>query len=182
MQRLGEEGVFCRRVKVDYASHSAADGRRSCRSWRGTVGPRAAGGPVPMFSTVTGSALRGDRAGRSILVPATCGRRCVWTSRSRALTGDRARVFVEASPHPVLAMPLSTASGAVRRRGGRLAAARGGGLRSPAARRSACCTCQGLVLDWEPAAGRAGGPGRWRCRPTRFSASATGWRTGVGCR
>ena len=124
VQRLGEEGVFCRRVNVDYASHSAEMDPilSELESALSDLAPQA--GQVPMVSTVTGArcegtALDGTYWCRNL-------RQTVRLDLALAeLIGDGHGVFVEASAHPVLAMPLSAASGDGRRRGGRFAASRG---------------------------------------------------------
>ena len=124
MQRLGEEGVFCRRVNVDYASHSAEMDPilSELESALSDLAPQA--GQVPMVSTVTGARCEG-----TALDGAYWCRNLRQTVRLdlalEELIGDGHGVFVEASAHPVLAMPLSTASGERRRRGGRIAASRG---------------------------------------------------------
>ena len=69
VQRLGEEGVFCRRVNVDYASHSAEMDPILSELASGLSEPGAAGGAGADGVDGDGSALRGDSAGRNILVP-----------------------------------------------------------------------------------------------------------------
>ena len=59
VQRLGEEGVFCRRVNVDYASHSAEVEPilSELESLLSDLAPQV--GRVPMVSTVTGARCEG---------------------------------------------------------------------------------------------------------------------------
>ena len=73
VQRLGEEGVFSRLVNVDYASHSAEMDPilSELASALSELAPQA--GQVPMVSTVTGRAARGQRWTEHIGA-GTCGR------------------------------------------------------------------------------------------------------------
>ena len=120
--RLGEEGVFCRQVNVDYASHSAEMDPilAELEGLLSELAPQA--GQIAMISTVTGSRCEG-----ASLDGAYWCRNLRQTVRLdlalAELIGDGHTVFVEASAHPVLAMPLSAASGE-HRRGGRIAAPR----------------------------------------------------------
>ena len=110
VNRLTEEGVFCRQVNVDYASHSAEMDPilPELECLLSDLAPQA--GHVPMVSTVTGARCEG---------PSLDG--AYWCRNLRQtvrldlalaeLIGDGHGVFVEASAHPVLAMPLSAASG-----------------------------------------------------------------------
>ena len=108
--RLGEEGVFCRQVSVDYASHSAEmdpilvelEGLLS------DLAPQA--GQVAMVSTVTGARCEGTSLDGAYWCRNL--RQTVRLDLALAeLIGDGHGVFIEASAHPVLAMPLSAASG-----------------------------------------------------------------------
>jgi acyl transferase domain-containing protein/acyl carrier protein len=101
LERLEKRGVFCRRVKVDVASHSPQMDPllgELVTKLEGLV-PRAA--RVPMRSTVTGAVLRGPE-----MVPS------YWASNLRepvrfaqaveSLVSDGFTLFVEMSPHPTL--------------------------------------------------------------------------------
>ena len=132
-------------------------------------------GQVPMVSTVTGARCEG-----ASLDGAYWCRNLRQTVRLdlalAELIGDGHGVFVEASAHPVLAMPLSAA---MRR------AWRGGGIAASRWRRDVrsfcaiwvCCTSMALRLTGRRLLVRARErAGCWRFRPMRSSGSATGWR------
>ncbi|MEU8220982.1 type I polyketide synthase [Micromonospora taraxaci] len=95
------DGVRARRIAVDYASHSPhveAIRDRLLEALR-DITPRA--GQIPFFSTVTGEweDTTGLDAGywyRNLREPVR------FETAMRALLGQGHRVFVEASPHPVL--------------------------------------------------------------------------------
>src|SRR3984885_12240915 len=110
-RRTGE-GVFCRRVEVDYASHSPhVDGiLGELKEALHGMQPRAAS--VAMLSTVTGEPLEGTELDaeywcRNLRQPVRLDRAL------DALLAQGHRVFIEVSPHPVLAIPLTTACTAV---------------------------------------------------------------------
>ena len=108
--RLGEEGVFCRQVSVDYASHSAEMDPilAELEGLLSDLAPQA--GQVAMVSTVTGSRCEGTSLDGAYWCRNL--RQTVRLDLALAeLIGDGHGVFVEASAHPVLAMPLSAASG-----------------------------------------------------------------------
>jgi acyl transferase domain-containing protein/acyl-CoA synthetase (AMP-forming)/AMP-acid ligase II/pimeloyl-ACP methyl ester carboxylesterase/acyl carrier protein len=108
VSRAAQQGVFCRRVEIDYASHSAhvdpllGDLATAIAG----VSPRA--GKCSMVSTVTGEPLSGHE-----LDAAYWCRNLRESMRfDRALSRlreDGYGIFVEISAHPVLAMPLTTA-------------------------------------------------------------------------
>ncbi|MDD9969438.1 MAG: acyltransferase domain-containing protein, partial [Myxococcales bacterium] len=108
VRRLSSEGVFCRRVDVDYASHSAqmdsilADLAEALAS----LSPRTC--QVPMVSTVTGAPVEGSELGADYWCQNL--RRTVRLDRAlKHLRANGYGVFVEISAHPVLAMPLTAA-------------------------------------------------------------------------
>jgi acyl transferase domain-containing protein/NADPH:quinone reductase-like Zn-dependent oxidoreductase/short-subunit dehydrogenase/acyl carrier protein len=94
-------GVRAREIPVDYAAHSAQVEEIREELLEGCAGIVPRGGEVPFFSTVTGSLLdtselNGEYWYRNL-------RETVQFERAtRELLGDGQRVFVEASPHPVL--------------------------------------------------------------------------------
>lgn len=99
--RLEGEGVFCRRIKVDVASHSPQMDplREDLLEALAEIAPRA--GSVPILSTVTGEAA--DGAGfdaaywvRNLRQPVLFG-----TAVERLLRAGHG-VFVEISAHPLL--------------------------------------------------------------------------------
>ena len=98
---LEGRGVFCRRVKVDVASHSPhVDGLRAdlvarLRIWR----PGAA--TVTLYSTVTGAVDDGAGLGaeywaRNLRQPV------LFSTAVRRLAADGLDAFIEMSPHPIL--------------------------------------------------------------------------------
>ena len=100
------DGVWARRVAVDYASHSAAveELREGLVEALEGIEPVSCG--VPFFSTATGefldtARLDGEYWYRSLR------ERVRFEEATRALAGD-ACVFIEVSPHPVLGVALSS--------------------------------------------------------------------------
>ncbi|MFD9606908.1 SDR family NAD(P)-dependent oxidoreductase [Streptomyces sp. NPDC059970] len=99
------EGVRAKRIDVDYASHSAHVERIHDRlvAMLSEVAPRTS--QVPLYSTVTGELL--DTAGMDAEYWYTNLRRTVRLEETtRVLLDAGHRVFVEISPHPVLAVGL----------------------------------------------------------------------------
>ena len=101
MARLIAEGVFCKRVKVDVASHSPQMDALlgELRSGIADIAPRAAS--VPFYSTVAGTLMDGSELGvdywtRNLREPVLFA-----TAVSR-LCADGYDTFVEMSPHPLL--------------------------------------------------------------------------------
>ena len=149
--------MFCRRVNVDYASHSAEMDPilSELASALSDLAPQA--GRVPMVSTVTGARCeRGQRLDGTYWC-----RNLRQTVRLdlalKELIGDGRGVLVEASAHPVLAMPLSTASG----EGGGLVVGslrREAGGMSELLRNLGTLHCHGFAVDWEKVLGARAGP------------------------
>jgi acyl transferase domain-containing protein/D-arabinose 1-dehydrogenase-like Zn-dependent alcohol dehydrogenase/acyl carrier protein/NADP-dependent 3-hydroxy acid dehydrogenase YdfG len=101
LERLEKRGVFCRRVKVDVASHSPQMDPlvgELVAKLHG-LAPRAA--QVPMRSTVTGAVLKGPELKPSywadnLRQPVRFGRAV------ESLLSEGFTLFVEMSPHPIL--------------------------------------------------------------------------------
>ncbi|MGW8066576.1 beta-ketoacyl synthase N-terminal-like domain-containing protein [Streptomyces ziwulingensis] len=100
-------GVSCIRVPVAYAAHSPSVDpvRRPLTQRLAGLHPR--GTRVPFISTVTGAelpgtALDGDYWWRNLREPVLLD-----TAVRTQLTGERRTVFLQVSPHPVLATALS---------------------------------------------------------------------------
>src|SRR5262245_13835505 len=151
VRRLGEEGVFCRQVNVDYASHSAEMDPILPELERALSDLAPQAGQVPMVSTVTG----GRCEGTSLDGRYWCRnlRRTVRLDLALAeLIGDGHGVFVEASAHPVLAMPLSAASG---ERAGVVVGTlrREAGGMSELLRNLSVLHVHGVAVDWEKVLG-----------------------------
>ena len=148
---LSEEGLFSRLVNVDYASHSAEVDPilAELESALSDLAPQA--GQVPMVSTVTGARCEGTTLDGTYWCRNL--RQTVRLDRALAeLIGGGHGVFVEASAHPVLAMPLSTASG---ERGGVVVGSlrREAGGMSELLRNLGVLHCHGVAVDWEKVLG-----------------------------
>ncbi|WP_067498957.1 type I polyketide synthase [Actinoplanes sp. TFC3] len=95
------DGVWTRRVDVDYASHSAAVEPLRERLIAGLDGITPTAGSAPLYSTVTGERLTGAELDaeywyRNLREPVRL------TTAIAALAGDGFTFFTESSPHPVL--------------------------------------------------------------------------------
>ncbi|MGK4001428.1 SDR family NAD(P)-dependent oxidoreductase [Sorangium sp. So ce1036] len=109
LAELEAEHVFARRVKVDYASHSAHVDAilPELEAALASVEPRAC--EIPLCSTVTGEVLAGPELDggywcRNLREPVRLDRALA------RLMADGHGVFIELSAHPVLAIPLTAAS------------------------------------------------------------------------
>ncbi|MEW2619202.1 SDR family NAD(P)-dependent oxidoreductase [Streptomyces sp. NPDC048106] len=105
---LEGEGVRVRRIPVDYASHSAHVEaiEAELADLLASVEPRESA--VPFYSTVTGGLI--DTSVMDAGYWYTNLRQTVlFEDTVRALLADGFRLFVEASPHPVLAVALAEA-------------------------------------------------------------------------
>ncbi|GAA0426277.1 SDR family NAD(P)-dependent oxidoreductase [Streptomyces luteireticuli] len=103
------DGVQARRIAVDYASHSAQvdELREELLEILGGIEPRS--GHVPLFSTVTGEPI--DTAEMDAAYWFTNLRETVrFDTALQQLLDTGHRVFVEVSPHPVLAGAVTQAA------------------------------------------------------------------------
>jgi acyl transferase domain-containing protein/acyl carrier protein len=98
---LERDGVFCRRVKVDYASHSPQMDvlREDLLSMLAGLAPRRT--KVPLYSTVTRAIASGTDLGpeywvRNLREPV------LFAAVIEKLLEDGVEVFLEVSPHPIL--------------------------------------------------------------------------------
>ncbi|WP_431887123.1 acyltransferase domain-containing protein, partial [Micromonospora wenchangensis] len=122
VRRWTEQGLWARRIAVDYASHSPVvdDVRDELLGLLSTIRPCA--GRVPMVSTVTGRVV--DGAGLDAGYWFENVRRPVLFAPVIADLASEHRVFVECSPHPVLVMAVqdsaehATVTGTLRRHDG----------------------------------------------------------------
>jgi phthiocerol/phenolphthiocerol synthesis type-I polyketide synthase C len=106
--------VFCRLVKVDYASHSPHMDSLEDALLRELAGLAPRCGDVPFLSTVTGEILAGDRLDAGYWWSNL--RQPVLFSRSvAALARQGTWLFVEMSPHPLLTTPVGQTLDAVGR-------------------------------------------------------------------
>nr|QVV57687.1 polyketide synthase [Myxococcales bacterium] len=98
---LEQRGVFCRRVKVDVASHSpqVEPLQQDLRLALAALSP--ADGQIPMLSTVTlqrlqGSSLHADYWWQNLRAPVR------FSEATLSLIHDGSLLFLELSPHPIL--------------------------------------------------------------------------------
>ncbi|WP_453844970.1 acyltransferase domain-containing protein [Streptomyces thermogriseus] len=147
VERLQEQGVYARRINVDYASHHAQMDPLLPELAARFAGLAPARARVPLYSTVTGEVLEGPELDggywcRNLREPVRFDRAL------QRLLEDGHSVFVEVSAHPVLAMPLtdacSTRGGVVV---GSLARDRGG--RAQLLRNAGLLHVHGHQLDWD---------------------------------
>ncbi|HTN88888.1 MAG TPA: SDR family NAD(P)-dependent oxidoreductase [Sorangium sp.] len=123
LSELGERGVFCRRVKVDVASHSPQMDPLLGALERELSGLAPAAARVPLCSTVTGESCRGDELGAAYW--ARNLREPVLFSRAvERLSEGGPALFIEMSPHPVLGPAIDEGLRAHGRGGAALASLR----------------------------------------------------------
>ncbi|WP_156754855.1 type I polyketide synthase [Actinokineospora pegani] len=149
--RVEAEGVFCRRVAVDYASHSAQMDPLLPGLRAGLAGVTGAAATLPFHSSVAGRPLDGTELdggywARNLREPVRF---------DRALAGlldSGATVFVEAAPHPVLGISITDA---VAERGGVVVGslARGRGGIAEVLGNLARLHVAGHPVDWTPVLG-----------------------------
>ncbi|WP_438004842.1 SDR family NAD(P)-dependent oxidoreductase [Sorangium sp. So ce321] len=101
LAELAPRGVFCRRVKVDVASHSPQVDPLLGELRAALDGLAPGAGRVPMRSTVSGEICRGEELGpdywaRNLRDPV------LFSSAVQRLADDGHALFIEMSPHPVL--------------------------------------------------------------------------------
>jgi acyl transferase domain-containing protein len=106
VQALSAQGVFARRIAVDFAAHSASVEPLQPRlreALRG-IDPRPT--HTPQYSTVTGEPIEG-----TMLDPGYWERNLrqtvLFAPAVQRLLADRASVFLEVAPHPVLGRSIS---------------------------------------------------------------------------
>ncbi|MGW0933299.1 type I polyketide synthase, partial [Streptomyces sp. NPDC002644] len=157
VDQLGEQGVYARKINVDYASHNAQmDPLLPGLSEQFTdLTPHTA--EVPLYSTVTGDIATGPELDgaywcRNLRQPVRFDRALA------KLLDDGHTVFVEISAHPVLAMPLTDAG---TERGGIVVGSlsRHNGGHEQVLRNLGLLHVQGYDLDWDKVLGTAGTTG-----------------------
>jgi acyl transferase domain-containing protein/D-arabinose 1-dehydrogenase-like Zn-dependent alcohol dehydrogenase/acyl carrier protein len=173
LERCEEGGIRARRIPVDYAAHSVqvesirADLLAGCDG----IAPRA--GELPFYSTVDGARLDGRRLGADYWYR-NLRETVRFEQAVRRLANDGYRAFVEASPHPVLAIGMQEALDAERQQAaaaaveqpsqrqaqaivvGSLRRGEGGPQRFLASLGEAWA--QGVEVDWERVLGAGGRP------------------------
>jgi acyl transferase domain-containing protein/acyl carrier protein len=114
LAELEREGVFCRRVKVDVASHSPQMTPLAAELATELAGLAPGAAALPLYSTVLGRRVEGrelgaDHWGRNLRQPV------LFAQTVAALLADGITAFVEVGPHPVLLPSVEqTAQGAGR--------------------------------------------------------------------
>lgn len=98
---LQSQGVFCRPIKVDVASHSPQMDPLRADLRAALVGVHAHAGTVPLYSTVTATRVDGSGCGPEYWVDNLRRPVLFWDAVQQA-SADGHSVFVELSPHPVL--------------------------------------------------------------------------------
>ncbi|MFI6349935.1 type I polyketide synthase, partial [Streptomyces sp. NPDC050560] len=150
LAELQADGVWARRIPVDYASHSAHVEaiEDELLDVLADIAPRAS--RVPFYSTVTASVI--DTSGLDAAYWYRNLRRTVrFEETTRALLAEGYTVFVEASPHPVLAMGIQETGDAAGRPAASVGSLRrhhGGMDRFHLALGEAWA--RGVAVDWEP--------------------------------
>jgi acyl transferase domain-containing protein/acyl-CoA synthetase (AMP-forming)/AMP-acid ligase II/thioesterase domain-containing protein len=109
---LDSQGVFCRRLRVDYSSHShhVDEIRGELRAALADIDPREGG--VPLYSTVTcerlsGRGLDADYWVRNLRQPVR------FASLMTKMVGEGFGRFVEVSPHPSMGMAMAEWIGSI---------------------------------------------------------------------
>jgi acyl transferase domain-containing protein/NADP-dependent 3-hydroxy acid dehydrogenase YdfG/acyl carrier protein len=110
LRQLEASNVFCRRIKVDVASHSPqVDGLRDeLLELLVPLRPRPA--RLPIYSTVTGAVLEGPEMDAAYWVD-NLRQPVLFAPAVRRLQQDGYDTFIELSPHPVLLPSVRAASG-----------------------------------------------------------------------
>jgi len=120
---LTARDVFCRRVKVDVASHSPQMDPLRPELVAGLAGLQPRAGSIPIFSTVTGAVTDGhdldaDYWGRNLRQPVR-----FWPAVQQ-LAESSHDLFLELSPHPALVSAIRDGLAELRREGTVLASLR----------------------------------------------------------
>ena len=148
LARLAAAGVFCRRVRVDVASHSPQVEPLRPALLAALAGLRPEATRVPMRSTVTGAALTGAELTGDYWL-ANLREPVRFAAAISGLLADDHAIFVEMSPHPV----LTPAVDELLRAAGRPGVAVGSQRRDQDERRA---LLESLAAVW-----LRGGPVRW---------------------
>ncbi|MGW6241677.1 SDR family NAD(P)-dependent oxidoreductase [Streptomyces sp. NPDC055094] len=161
---LQDQGVYARKINVDYASHNAQMDPLLpdlASGFEGIVPRRA---DIPFYSTVTGQVTEGPELDggywcRNLREPVRFDRALT------RLLDDGHTVFVEISAHPVLSMPLTDGSA---ERGGVVVGslARDHGTAAQLLRNLGLLHVQGHGIDWDRALGLEAGEGSVLNLPT----------------
>jgi len=157
LSKLEGAGVFCRRVKVDVASHSPQVDplREELLSSLASLSPQPA--TVPMRSTVTGALLAGPELQASYWVD-NLRQPVRFSEAVQELLQGGHGLFVEMSPHPILATSVEENRQTAQRDGVAVGSLRRGqDERASLLESLGALWVQGYALAWErlfPAGGR----------------------------
>ena len=149
LSRLEARGVFCRRVKVDVASHSpqVEPLREELLSALEKLAPRSTS--VPMRSTVTGEEVKGPELRAEYWV-ANLRQPVRFADALRALLESGHALFVEMSPHPILVPAVEDLRQAAAREGAVVGSLRRGQPeRAELLGSLGALWAQGLPVAWE---------------------------------
>ncbi|MGE0158271.1 MAG: beta-ketoacyl synthase N-terminal-like domain-containing protein [Gemmatimonadales bacterium] len=102
---LGREGVFCRLVKVDVASHSPQMDEPSEQLARELAGLRVRDARVPIYSTVLARRAKGSEFGADYW-KANLREPVRFAEVTQQLCAEGFSIFVELGPHPLLLPPI----------------------------------------------------------------------------
>lgn len=109
LARLEREGVFCRTIKVDYASHSPQMDPLQPELLGALAPVRGATGNIPLYSTVTGRCL--DRPPAAEYWAANLREPVRFWEAVQALAREGFDTFVEINAHPTLLPGISDGLG-----------------------------------------------------------------------
>ncbi|MFO0590648.1 MAG: SDR family NAD(P)-dependent oxidoreductase [Polyangiaceae bacterium] len=156
LAELEAAGVFCRRVKVDVASHSPQVDilKEDLAAVLFNLRPRL--GKTPMLSTVTGDMVRGPELTADYWVK-NLREPVLFAPATRRALDERQAVFVEISPHPILTNAIDDNLQSAGHEGVAFGCMR----RDTDARRTlleavGALHAQGVAIDWKRAIGAKG--------------------------
>jgi acyl transferase domain-containing protein/acyl carrier protein len=101
LERLEQQSIFCRRIKVDVASHSPQMDPLRADLLRAIEGITPQTSTIPSYSTVTGQRMEGSGFDPQYWAD-NLRKPGLFCTAIKALQSDGHGVFVEISPHPLL--------------------------------------------------------------------------------
>lgn len=101
LEELSAEGVFCRLIKVDVASHSAQMEPLVAALVADLDGLSPSAGSIPVYSTVLGRIAHGEAFDASYWGD-NLRRPVQFAESAKRLIADGVSIFIECGPHPVL--------------------------------------------------------------------------------
>ena len=160
LAQVASQGVFCRRIKVEVASHSPQMDPLKPRllDALSSIAPRAA--TIPLYSTVFGRMLVGTELDAAYWVD-NLRAPVLFAQTVAQLIEQHSVLFVEMSPHPILLPAIEEAEPHEGRRGvGLPSLRRDAGSRRVLMQSLAALYVRGYPLDWSRVY-----PGSDRCAP-----------------